>query len=209
MLRHSAEIEASSQLKHVRYEIRGKLARRAHELERQGYEIIQLNIGNPGLFGLRTPETMRLAMIENLRAGRGLLQPERHLPGARGRRDAAAGARRRGRRRRPRLHGQRRQRAHRSHAARAAEPRRRSADPEPRLSAVDGSDCAQRRPRGVLPVPRVAGLHPRSRRRREADHAAHARASSSSIRTTRPAPSTAATARPRSRSSPSGTTSSS
>ena len=66
MLRHSAEIEASSQLKNVRYEIRGKLARRAHELERQGYEIVQLNIGNPGLFGLRTPETMRLAMIENL-----------------------------------------------------------------------------------------------------------------------------------------------
>ena len=63
--RHSNEIEASSQLKHVRYEIRGKLARRAHELERQGYEIVQLNIGNPGLFGLRTPETMRLAMIEN------------------------------------------------------------------------------------------------------------------------------------------------
>jgi aspartate aminotransferase len=66
VLRQAHEIEASSQLKHVRYEIRGKLARRAHELERQGYEIIQLNIGNPGLFGLRTPETMRLAMIENL-----------------------------------------------------------------------------------------------------------------------------------------------
>jgi alanine-synthesizing transaminase len=67
VLRHH-EIEASSQLKHVRYEIRGRLARRAHELERQGYEITQLNIGNPGLFGLRTPETMRLAMIENLQA---------------------------------------------------------------------------------------------------------------------------------------------
>jgi alanine-synthesizing transaminase len=67
-LRHSHEIETSSQLKHVRYEIRGRLARRAHELERQGYEIISLNIGNPGLFGLRTPETMRLAMIENLPA---------------------------------------------------------------------------------------------------------------------------------------------
>jgi alanine-synthesizing transaminase len=52
----------------VRYEIRGNLARRAQELERQGYEIISLNIGNPGLFGLRTPETMRLAMIENLNA---------------------------------------------------------------------------------------------------------------------------------------------
>jgi len=50
----------------VRYEIRGELAARALELERQGYEIISLNIGNPGLFGYRTPETMRLAMIENL-----------------------------------------------------------------------------------------------------------------------------------------------
>ena len=66
--RHSHEIQTSSQLKHVRYEIRGKLAHRAHELERQGYEIVSLNIGNPGLFGLRTPETMRLAMIENLAA---------------------------------------------------------------------------------------------------------------------------------------------
>ena len=36
------------------------------ELERQGYEILSLNIGNPGMFGFRTPETMRLAMIENL-----------------------------------------------------------------------------------------------------------------------------------------------
>lgn len=50
----------------VRYEIRGELAARATELERKGYEIISLNIGNPGLFGYRTPETMRLAMIENL-----------------------------------------------------------------------------------------------------------------------------------------------
>lgn len=50
----------------MRYEIRGRLARRAHELERQGYEIVSLNIGNPRAFGLRTPETMRLAMIENL-----------------------------------------------------------------------------------------------------------------------------------------------
>lgn len=35
-------------------------------MEKRGYEIISLNIGNPGLFGFRTPETMRLAMIENL-----------------------------------------------------------------------------------------------------------------------------------------------
>ena len=61
-----ATVRPSEGLKHVRYEIRGRLARRAHELERQGYEIISLNIGNPRAFGLRTPETMRLAMIENL-----------------------------------------------------------------------------------------------------------------------------------------------
>ncbi len=56
----------SDSLKNVRYEIRGRLARRAQELQRQGYEIISLNIGNPGLFDFRTPETMRLAMIGNL-----------------------------------------------------------------------------------------------------------------------------------------------
>ena len=61
-----ASIQTNSILEGVRYEIRGELAHRAMELERQGYEIISLNIGNPGLFGYRTPETMRLAMIENL-----------------------------------------------------------------------------------------------------------------------------------------------
>lgn len=61
-------VEPSRALRGVKYEIRGRLARRALELERMGYEIIALNIGNPGLFGFRTPETMRLAMIENLQA---------------------------------------------------------------------------------------------------------------------------------------------
>jgi alanine-synthesizing transaminase len=61
-------IRPSSGLANVKYEIRGDLARRAHEMERLGYEIIPLNIGNPGVFGFRTPETMRLAMIENLKA---------------------------------------------------------------------------------------------------------------------------------------------
>jgi len=61
-------ITPSKQLADVRYEIRGRLARRAHELELLGYEILSLNIGNPGVFGFRTPETMRLAIIENLSA---------------------------------------------------------------------------------------------------------------------------------------------
>jgi alanine-synthesizing transaminase len=64
-------IRSSPGLANVRYEIRGKLARRAQEMERMGYEITSLNIGNPGAFGFRTPETMRLAMIENLRSAEG------------------------------------------------------------------------------------------------------------------------------------------
>lgn len=59
-------IRPSDSTRNVRYEIRGGLARRALELERQGYEIISLNIGNPGAFGFRTPEILRLGMIENL-----------------------------------------------------------------------------------------------------------------------------------------------
>jgi len=64
-------IRSSPSVANVRYEIRGRLARRALEMERLGYEIVSLNIGNPGAFGFRTPETMRLAMIENLRSAEG------------------------------------------------------------------------------------------------------------------------------------------
>lgn len=64
-------IRPSSGLANVKYEIRGTLARRAQEMERMGYDIISLNIGNPGAFGFRTPETMRLAMIENLKTAEG------------------------------------------------------------------------------------------------------------------------------------------
>ncbi len=56
----------SNSLNGVKYEIRGRLASKAYELEHKGYEIIQMNIGNPGAFGFRTPETMRQAIIENM-----------------------------------------------------------------------------------------------------------------------------------------------
>src|SRR6267154_708251 len=65
-MKTEVNVRPSESLRHVRYEIRGRLARRAHEMERMGYEVVSLNIGNPGAFGFRTPETMRLAMIENL-----------------------------------------------------------------------------------------------------------------------------------------------
>ena len=70
-------VSVSQALADVKYEIRGQLSKRAIELERQGYEIISLNIGNPGLFGYRTPETMRLAMIENI----GHAEPYSHQMG--------------------------------------------------------------------------------------------------------------------------------
>jgi alanine-synthesizing transaminase len=65
------QVRPSEGLANVRYEIRGKLARRASALERLGYDIISLNIGNPYAFGFRTPETMRLAMIENMAVAEG------------------------------------------------------------------------------------------------------------------------------------------
>jgi alanine-synthesizing transaminase len=70
-MQNEPTLRPSGSLANVRYEIRGKLAHRAHGLERLGYEIISLNIGNPAAFGFRTPETMRLAMIENLQNAEG------------------------------------------------------------------------------------------------------------------------------------------
>ncbi|RYZ08604.1 MAG: aminotransferase class I/II-fold pyridoxal phosphate-dependent enzyme [Myxococcales bacterium] len=59
-------LRASEHLHDVKYEIRGALARRADELEREGHDIVKLNIGNPGAFGFRMPATMRVAMVQNL-----------------------------------------------------------------------------------------------------------------------------------------------
>ena len=63
-------IHASQSLENVRYEIRGPLAQRALELEKAGAEIIKLNIGNPGIFGFRVPETMKRAMARQAEAER-------------------------------------------------------------------------------------------------------------------------------------------
>ena len=73
-------VRPSDGLANVRYEIRGKLARRALAMERLGYDIVSLNIGNPYAFGFRTPETMRLAMIENLRHSEGYVHQKGIFP---------------------------------------------------------------------------------------------------------------------------------
>src|SRR6185503_5186883 len=69
--RSSPALRAARHLQHVRYEIRGPLARRAEELEREGHDVIKLNIGNLAAFGFRTPATMRIATIENLAQAEG------------------------------------------------------------------------------------------------------------------------------------------
>jgi alanine-synthesizing transaminase len=58
-------------LQGVHYELRGPLARRALELEREGKSIIKLNIGNPALFGFRTPDAMREAVAAHLHESEG------------------------------------------------------------------------------------------------------------------------------------------
>ena len=77
----------------VRYEIRGPLAHRALEIERQGHEVIKLNIGNPAQFGFRMPEVIRDAIIENLPRADGYTHQKGILPA---REAIAADARARG-----------------------------------------------------------------------------------------------------------------
>lgn len=60
-MQHPA-IAVSRRLEDVRYDIRGPLSRRAHELEAEGRAILRLNIGNPGLFGFRVPQHLRDAI---------------------------------------------------------------------------------------------------------------------------------------------------
>ena len=58
-------MRSNAGLANVRYEILGKRARRASALERQGYDIISMNIGNPYAFGFRTP----VELLSSLRPG--------------------------------------------------------------------------------------------------------------------------------------------
>ena len=165
------QIRPSEGLRHVKYEIRGRLARRAQELERQGYEIVPLNIGNPGAFGFRTPETMRLAMIENMAVAEGYCHQKGIFPA----REAVV-----------------MQQQSRGVTSVSAEEvfigngvselidlclrallnrRRRGAHSEPRLSTVVGGRHVEWRQGRVLPVPARKRLRTRPGRDRRAGHA--------------------------------------
>ncbi len=114
-------IRPSEGLKNVRYEIRGALSRRAIELERQGYEIISLNIGNPGAYGFRTPEILRLALVQNLPQAEGYAYQKGIYQAREGHPAAAAESRHPRWHHRNDLRGQRDFRAHRPDTARTAQ----------------------------------------------------------------------------------------
>ena len=87
-------LRPSDSLRNVRYEIRGKLARRAHEMRAPGLRDHLAEHRQPGR--VRFPHAGDHAPGDDRepRRRRRLLPPEGHLPGARSRGDAAAGARR-------------------------------------------------------------------------------------------------------------------
>jgi len=75
-------VPVSSRLADVRYEIRGSLSHRARDLEAEGRDIVRLNIGNPGAFGLATPAHIRDAVSGALPRSEAYCQ-QQGLPSAR------------------------------------------------------------------------------------------------------------------------------
>jgi alanine-synthesizing transaminase len=59
-------IEKSSKLNDVCYDIRGPVLKEAKRLEEEGFNVVKLNIGSPAAFGLNAPEEILHDMIVNL-----------------------------------------------------------------------------------------------------------------------------------------------
>ena len=75
-LNTTPQFRKSTSLDEVRYEIRGELAQRARELERDGTAVARLNIGNPGIYGFETPSHLRLAVSDNLKRSEAYCQEQ-------------------------------------------------------------------------------------------------------------------------------------
>ena len=65
------EIEKSSKLENVCYDIRGPVLKEAKRLEEEGFRVIKLNIGNPAAFGLTAPDEILHDIIVNLHEAQG------------------------------------------------------------------------------------------------------------------------------------------
>lgn len=63
-MRQKRQITQSKKLQGVRYDVRGPILQEAERLEREGHQILKLNIGNPAPFGFEAPPEI----IEALRA---------------------------------------------------------------------------------------------------------------------------------------------
>src|ERR1700691_662570 len=71
MERCGALVSQASRLRDVRYDIRGPVLRRARQLEAEGHEILQLNLGHPAPFGLTAPEAVLRDVVHSLRDAQG------------------------------------------------------------------------------------------------------------------------------------------
>lgn len=59
------EIKKSKKLENVNYAIRGAVLEEAEKMEKNGIEVLKLNIGNPSVFGFNAPEEV----LENMKSG--------------------------------------------------------------------------------------------------------------------------------------------
>ncbi|MDR1239978.1 MAG: pyridoxal phosphate-dependent aminotransferase [Treponema sp.] len=64
-------IEKSSKLNNVCYDIRGPVLKEAKKLEDEGFRVIKLNIGNPAPFGFNAPDEILHDIIVNLQNAQG------------------------------------------------------------------------------------------------------------------------------------------
>ncbi|WP_067519196.1 pyridoxal phosphate-dependent aminotransferase [Endozoicomonas ascidiicola] len=65
------DIEKSTKLNNVCYDIRGPVLREAKRLEEEGHRVIKLNTGNPAAFGFDAPDEITQDVIRNLPVSQG------------------------------------------------------------------------------------------------------------------------------------------
>lgn len=73
-------ITQSRKLSGVRYDVRGPILQEAERLEREGHQILKLNIGNPAPFGFEAPAEIREAVSKALSTAQGYSDSRGILP---------------------------------------------------------------------------------------------------------------------------------
>jgi alanine-synthesizing transaminase len=79
------EFKKSTKLDHVLYDVRGPVVDEAAKMERDGTQVLKLNIGNPAPFGFRTPDEViydmrrQLTECEGYSASKGLFSARKAI----------------------------------------------------------------------------------------------------------------------------------